>query len=345
MRKAVSHWGHTGFTLIELLVVIAIIGILIGLLLPAVQAVREAARRTQCLNHVRQIALANHHYESARKHFPPSAEFSGYGGVNTNSSWSIHGRILPYIEQGNVYDNVNLNVAWDDQAVISGLKIQIYSCPSDIYADTPRDVSPKLASPLFPTSYGFNFGTWLVFDPMTNRIGDGMYGPNARVRIRDNIDGTSHTLLVAEVKARQAYGRNEPVVGSTSIPLPDFADVQSKVPASFAWCRPNGHTEWPDGRAHHQGFTTALGPNQKLPLQNNSDQVEAGVDIDYTSRQEGTSPSEATFAVITARSYHSGLVNVAMVDGSTRSIHSTIAWPIWRALGTRAGSELIAFDD
>ncbi len=336
MRKDVRR----GFTLIELLVVIAIIGILMGLLLPAVQAVREAARRTQCLNNLRQLALAVHNYESARRHFPPSAEFAGYGPINTNSSWSIHGRLLPYLEQNNVYDNVNLNVAWDDQVAISGLKIPIYSCPSDPHADTPRDVSPKLASPLFPTTYGFNFGTWLIFDPVQNRIGDGMFGPNARIKMRDVLDGTSQTLLAADVKARQPYGRNVPVVGSTNPPLPDPADVASRVPASFTWCRPNGHTEWPDGRVHHQGFTTTMGPNQKLLLASNSDQVVAGTDIDYTSQQEGSSGTVATYAIITSRSYHPGVVNVVMVDGSTRSVPNTIELAVWRAIGTRASREI-----
>ncbi|MBX3416664.1 MAG: DUF1559 domain-containing protein [Pirellulaceae bacterium] len=334
-------FSNRGFTLIELLVVIAIIGILISLLLPAVQSVREAARRTQCLNNLRQLGLACHNYESTRKHFPPSAEFAGYGSINTNSSWSIHGRLLPFLEQNNVYDNVDLNVAWDDQVAISGLKIPIYSCPSDIQGDTPRNVSPKLASPLFPTSYGFNFGSWLIFDPVNNRIGDGMTGPNSRLKFRDVIDGTTNTLLASDVKARQPYGRNEPLIGGTNMPLPDPMDVASRVPASFAWCRPNGHTEWCDGRVHHQGFTTTLGPNQKLLLASSSDEIEAGTDIDYTSRQEGTSGTEATYAIITSRSYHSGgLVNVVMVDGSTRSYTNQLELSVWRALGTRAGGEI-----
>ncbi|MFN5435117.1 MAG: DUF1559 domain-containing protein, partial [Planctomyces sp.] len=89
------------FTLIELLVVIAIIAILVALLLPAVQQAREAARRTQCRNHLKQIALAIHNYESSFGQFPPSMAISP--SVTTNASWSIHGRILPYLEQVNLY--------------------------------------------------------------------------------------------------------------------------------------------------------------------------------------------------------------------------------------------------
>jgi prepilin-type N-terminal cleavage/methylation domain-containing protein/prepilin-type processing-associated H-X9-DG protein len=330
-----------GFTLVELLVVLAIIGVLIGMLLPAVQAIREAARSARCKNNLGQLGLACHSYESAFMSFPPSAQFGEIGSINTNSGWSVHGRILPFLELSSLYEQVNLNLAWDDQAILSGLKIPVFSCPSDPQAEIPRDVRPKLASPLYPTCYGFNFGSWLIHDPVRNEIGDGMFGPNRRIRIGEIFDGTSQTLLVADVKARQTYGRNEPVVGSVEIPAPTTTAVIARVPSSFAWCRPNGHTEWPDGRVHHQGFTTTLNPNGQIPLGNDSDQTPAGTDIDYTSRQEGTSDTVATYAIITSRSYHSGHVNAGFVDGSVRTIPSQIDLSVWRALGTRAAGESV----
>ena len=339
-----SRNSPRGFTLIELLVVIAIIGVMVALLLPAVQAAREAARRMQCKNHLKQIGLAVHNYESSLRQFPPSASIASSAAINTNSSWSVHGRILPYLEQGALYDRVDLDVGWDNQAVISGLKIPVYSCPSDPNSDTPRDVSPKLASPLFPTTYGFNFGTWLVYDPVTRQIGDGAFGPNSRIGFRDFTDGTSNTMMAAEVKARQFYGRNEPPVGGTATPPPNLPAVIGRIPSGFAWCRPNGHTEWPDGRVHHQGFTTTAGPNHHVALASASNQCPAGADIDYTSQQEATSDTAATFAVITSRSYHSGLVQVVMIDGSVRTVSDSIALEVWRALGTRAGGELIPQD-
>lgn len=127
-RNSVSRLG---FTLIELLVVIAIIGILIGLLMPAIQGVREAARRTSCLNNLRQCGLAAQNYMSARRYLPPSCEIvPGTTFSGNNGSWSIHGRLLPYIEGGNAYDIVNLAVAWDAQQAtgVPTLRIPLYIC-------------------------------------------------------------------------------------------------------------------------------------------------------------------------------------------------------------------------
>ncbi len=329
-----------GFTLVELLVVIAIIGVLVGLLLPAVQAAREAARRMSCQNNVKQIGLSMHNYESVHRRFPPAGIIRSSTAINTNAAWSIHGRILPYLEQANLYQSINLDMPWDDQAVLSGLKLPVYACPSDPNSDNPRDVSPKLASPLFPTNYGFNLGSWLVYDPITGQAGDGVFGPNMRIGFNGVTDGTSSTLMVAEVKARQYYGRNEPVVGGLEMPAATEAAVAAKVPQSYVWCRPNGHTEWPDARVHHHGFTTALAPNGKLKLSNTSNQCPAGVDIDYTSQQEATSTTNPTFAVITSRSYHTGVVNVGLVDGSVRSASQNIDLLTWRRLGTRSGGEV-----
>lgn len=332
------------FTLVELLVVIAIIGVMVALLLPAVQAAREAARRMQCGNNLKQIGLAMHNYESSHRVFPPSAILSSIGAINTNASWSIHGRILPYLEQGSLYDRINLSIAWDDQVVISGLKIPTYACPSDPRSDTTRDVSPKLASPLFPTTYGFNFGTWLVWDPVRRQMGDGAFGPNSRIGFRDFTDGTSSTLMVSEVKAMQMYGRNEPPSGGPAAPAQTIQAVIAKLPASFTWCRPNGHTEWPDGRVHHQGFTTTAGPNARVLTSAASNQCPALSDIDYTSQQEATSDTLPTLAMITSRSYHPGIVQSAMIDGSVRGTTESIDLSIWRAMGTRAGGEIVSPD-
>ncbi|MCP4468343.1 MAG: DUF1559 domain-containing protein, partial [Halieaceae bacterium] len=104
-RHRIQSERQGGFTLVELLVVIAIIGLMVGLLLPAVQAAREAARRMQCQNHLKQISLACQNYESAYKKFPASAVVNrSVDNTGNNGSWGVHGRILPFHEQGNLFE-------------------------------------------------------------------------------------------------------------------------------------------------------------------------------------------------------------------------------------------------
>jgi len=331
----VSH--RRAFTLVELLVVIAIIGILIALLLPAVQAAREAARRAHCMNNLKQIALAVHNYTLANRALPPSAivDFS-VTSTGNNTSWGVHGRILPYLEQGNVYDDVDLTVAWDFQQVIDGLKVPVYACPSDPKSDLERDPGGGKVH-LYPTTYGFNFGTWFVFDPATRRGGDGAFYPNARLSWASFVDGTSNTLLVAEVHAWQPYRRNG---GPPTTNIPNSVAEAQPIVASGAQFKNTGHTEWPDGRVHHEGFTTTLPPNTVLPCTDSSGKT---FNCDYNSWQEGRdgAAGRPTFAIIISRSFHPGGVNVALADGSCRTVSETIELGVWRALGTRAGGEVV----
>ncbi|MFG0263462.1 MAG: DUF1559 domain-containing protein [Novipirellula sp. JB048] len=328
------------FTLVELLVVIAIIGVLVALLLPAVQAAREAARRMQCQNRLKQLALAAHNYHATFSMFPPSATVDlNVTSTGNNGSWGVHGRILPFLEQGNLYERVDLSLPWDHQMAIDALKIPTYACPSDPGTDHARD--PGAGRPrLYPTSYGFNFGTWFVFDPRTGRGGDGMFYPNSFLRFRDCLDGTSATLLVAEVKAWTPYTRNG---GPPSVAVPQDADEVSAAAAtatSFKLEPATGHTEWPDGRVHHTGFTVTLTPNSKVQYSHAGRLYE---EMDFNSWQEGKNgiAGSPTYAIITSRSHHTGLVNVARVDGSVSSVTDSIQLDIWHALGTRNGREVI----
>lgn len=331
---------RTAFTLVELLVVIAIIGVLVGLLLPAVQSAREAARRMQCSNHLKQVVLAGHNYQSAFRKFPPSAIVDlTVTSTGNNGSWGVHGRLLPFLEQGNVYETVDLSLPWDNQSSIDGLKIPTYACPSDPGSDQVRTFDDGRPS-LHPTNYGFNFGRWFIFDPASRRGGDGMFYPNSFLSFRDCLDGTSQTLFAAEVKAWTPYRRNG---GPASTAMPTNQIEAEAAVASGAQFKNTGHTEWPDGRVHHTGFTVTLAPNSKVLY---SDGLQVFEEMDFNSWQEGKNgiAGNPTYAMITSRSHHVGLVQVAKLDGSVSAVSESIDLEIWHALGTRSGREITTPD-
>ena len=158
---------RTAFTLVELLVVIAIIGILIGLLLPAVQAAREAARKSQCLNNLKQIGLALQNYQAAIGVFPP-AEM--YPAPSTGTTSIVVG-LLPYFEQGNL-----ANQYISSQTTAIQQQIPTFNCPSDPYIEAVVDgggPSPSTFTYRYAINYGFNYGTWFLYDWARNIAGDG----------------------------------------------------------------------------------------------------------------------------------------------------------------------------
>lgn len=332
----VSHRPERpGFTLIELLVVIAVISVLLAMLLPAVQQAREAARRTECKNNLKQMALAVHNYVDVASVLPPSACINPrVTDTGNNGSWGVHGRILPFLDRSNLYNAVDLTEAWDFQTAIDGLKISVYACPADPQSDNARDPGSGKVT-LYPTNYGFNFGTWFVYDPVTGEGGDGAFFPNARLSMAAISDGASNTLLVSEVKAWQPYRRNG---GPPTTAVPAGREEAEAVVASGVQFKNTGHTEWPDGRVHHHGFTTVLTPNSVVQC---TDGIET-FDCDYNSWQEGKQGANGnpSYAVITSRSHHAGIVQAALADGSARSISENIDLKIWRAIGTRAGGEV-----
>jgi prepilin-type N-terminal cleavage/methylation domain-containing protein len=327
-----------GFTLIELLVVIAIIAILIALLLPAVQQAREAARRTQCRNNLRQFGLALHNYADAYTKFPPS--YCIVPGVTTRvgGQWSVQARILPFLEQANLTNLIDWNLNYSLQPEVATVRVPTYLCPSEVN-DVVR-VNPSTGVPRdYPLNYAVNFGTWKIFDPTDGSGGDGAFHPNSSFTTAAFTDGTSNTLCAAEVKAFTPYVRNTDDPGPAIPASPDFALGMSGDGCCIgpSLQQNTGHTEWADGLCQQSGFTTTFVPNTRIPHVVGGDEY----DIDYVSWREGTTDNQATYAALPARSYHVGQVHALMMDGSARSISENIDRGIWWALGTRSGGEPI----
>ena len=335
-----SGFPRSGFTLIELLAAVAIVGVLVAVLLPAVQQAREAARRTQCLNHLKQVGLALHAYQETAGVLPPGAAIDRSVGISgNNGSWSVHGRLLPFLDQSAAFARVRLDRAWDDQldTGVPTLRVPVYLCPSE--PDDRMRLDDGGAAKVYPQNYGFNMGVWFVWDPATGRGGDGAFFPNSALKPKHFVDGLSKTLAAAEVKAFTPYFRNTAVPPAT--PPEEPADLAPLAAGAQFKLGPavndnTGHTEWPDGRVHHSGFTAAFGPNAVVGYRHTDGRL---YDIDCNSRQEGTSLTDPTYAAVTARSHHPGLVNTLWMDGSARPVSDAIDRPVWRAAATRAGGE------
>jgi prepilin-type N-terminal cleavage/methylation domain-containing protein len=320
-----------GFTLIELLVVIAIIGVLVALLLPAVQQAREAARRAQCKNNMKQIGLALHNYLDQSLVFPPVSVIP-FG--MTFEPWSAHTRILPFIDQLNLQNMIDWGTSTEFTAnpVVCRTRVPIYLCPSEA-----KDQARQTANLThYPVNYSFNEGTWFIYDPVSRQGGDGAFYPNRSMKTGDFMDGLSNTLGAAENKA---YAPNLwDTMNPSTLGVAPPANPAALAAYFGGTFDQNGHTEWVEGDVHETGFTTTFGPNMPVPYSNGG----TTYSIDLTSVRDGESTTSPTYAAITARSYHVGTVNALLMDGSVRSISSNINLAIWRSLGTRAGGEAVA---
>jgi prepilin-type N-terminal cleavage/methylation domain-containing protein/prepilin-type processing-associated H-X9-DG protein len=349
MRR--SRWG---FTLIELLVVIAIIAILIGLLLPAVQKVREAAARTKCQNNLKQMVLAAHNYESAFNRFPPGAgplpvKPNGPPTVGNFPSGSqrptVHAQILPYVEQSAKYNQFNLEYdvhQAPENEVARQSDVPIYLCPSD---NSDGYWSTSIGSPAYGrTNYHANIGrqahptrrdeatNGIFFVEFTNDQVRLNNRPGA-VAIADVKDGTSNTAMFAEVKRGLRQGPAEPN-GTARVVLWDQPNATLPNPliypptliATGSPPPPLGYT-CPDsastlvryvGNQYHRAFVSTSFYTHIVPPNYN-----------------GGECTDLNGAVAAARSYHSGGVNVGFTDGSIRFITDNIDPILWAYLGSR----------
>ncbi len=331
--------SRRGFTLIELLVVIAIIAVLISLLLPAVQAAREAARRIQCVNNLKQLGLAVMNYESANSALPPQQTMVIVGNNQPTSytSWGVSARLAPFLEAGPMFNAMNFSLKYSDptNTTVSYLQINYLICPSE--RNTER---PDAAKPFGVSNYGWSVGDWYVFGGGGAIPNRNAFAVNVSRKLSAFTDGLSNTILNAEVKANQPLYKScaTPTgISPTSYPM-DNATSAEFIKANYTnGCKADlGHTKWSIGSACYDGFTTALTPNYQVLV------GDPALDIDYDTNDENN--GGPTYAAITSRSYHPGGVNMLFGDGSVRFTKSTINSLTWRALGSIAGGEVISAD-
>jgi prepilin-type N-terminal cleavage/methylation domain-containing protein/prepilin-type processing-associated H-X9-DG protein len=306
---------HRGFTLIELLVVIAIIAILIALLLPAVQQAREAARRTQCKNNLKQLGLALHNYHDVHRCFP-------FGHEGTTKAFSAFSMLLPFLEQGPLYGQIDFNVpvthVGNDAARL--IELPMLRCPSDL-----QNALPAIGG---ATNYFANKGSGVLWGSPTGpnasfQPQNGVMYYGSRVRIADITDGTSMTAAVSErMLADGNNARVSPVADvffSPASPMTadeavqicnaiDINNLANQFPLFMGAPWMNGqhtylHTNVPNGRSC--GF--------------------------FLINRASMPPS----------SRHTGGVQILLCDGSVRFVTENIDLGTWRALGTRDGGEIV----
>lgn len=327
-----------GFTLIELLVVIAVIGTLVGLLLPAVQMARESARRASCHNNLRQLGVAIQNFETANRYFPPASwSVSGSG-----DPWSGQARMLPYLEGDTMFKLIDFSKNYSDPANkslfppsgVAALKVDVLVCGSDLNS-RPRIVSGTATH--FPPSYGLCTGVFKVYDPVSKTDGGTAFAPFGQLAPKGFTDGLSKTLALSEIKAFTP--RSQDIPGLTD-PAPTSASAVAALAASGTFGT-TGHTEWVCGRTLQTGFTATFPPNTTVPY-THTDGVT--YDVDICGSREGLTATTATYAAVTSRSHHSGVVSTSMMDGSVRAVADRIDPDLWKRLATRAGGETMGGD-
>jgi prepilin-type N-terminal cleavage/methylation domain-containing protein/prepilin-type processing-associated H-X9-DG protein len=346
-----SRTNKTGFTLVELLVVIAIIVLLVSFLLPALQAAREAARRIQCTNNLKQLGLGLQQYESAYGAYPPSLVLAGLGNrPDWVGGWSVNARILPFLEQVTLFNAINWCSTYQApiNQTVAATHLSVFVCPSEVnpYPFDSGDASTGIVS------YGWCLGDWYVWGGFAMSPNRTAFSPNRSRRQSEFTDGTTNTFVASEVKTRQVERTECGTFGFITNPgqIPDPSIPPGQLPqiSNGSMCTQDvfGHTAWADGQVNQSGVTTAWAPNTKVCGEDNASFYfgsEAPPDLDLIGIKE--SDGGPTYAAVTSRSYHPGGVNALLADGSVRFVKESVAGTLWRALGSVAGGEIINAND
>lgn len=307
------------FTLIELLVVIAIIAVLIALLLPAVQQAREAARRTQCKNQLKQLGLAVHNYHDAQSCIPPGQVRISFATAPKFRGWTLYVQILPYIDQGPLYNQWNFaDPLANESSGNTALILPVLNCPSDIITQNPF-VKPSGVKYAI-TSYGGNGGT--QSHPPTATAGNGIFagiGPATGVpafnviRVRDVSDGLSNTLL---------FGERSHV----DLIFDSFSSLGGGMNAMTGW------GQWAASGGQYALSDVTL--SSWAPI--NYDYPAGGGSGSFDTQPE------SILRINSFGSLHVGGANFTMADGSVRFISENINQSTLVALSTRGGGEVVS---
>jgi prepilin-type N-terminal cleavage/methylation domain-containing protein/prepilin-type processing-associated H-X9-DG protein len=363
-----KHRFQRGFTLIELLVVVLIITVLIALLLPAVQASREAARRVQCANNLKQIGLALAHYETAVQSFPWGM------GAWQGHEFSAHVLLLPYLEQRPMYNALNLSDIKQNgtvvgpfynqpaQATVVTTTVDGFLCPSDIDRCTWPDGHNNYMACAGSAPNSFLGGTGGgdpaqatqadgpaagIFLMVGGKTGQAAYNfsnqLNSTTRMSNIRDGTSQTAAFSErVKGQSTAGDVDPLTPTSQVSTAPDPAPNDTLPEPFhKSCLANSPTAPnsipanfadPSGKSWFEGYSFCTRYNHVMPPNS------WGCAIDSFPRTFG-------YGALPASSSHPGGVNVLFADGSTRFIKNEIAVKVWWALGTKAGTEVVSDSD